>query len=117
MTTEIIIKKDFSAADEKKAALAASEFRKSKFTSDVSSLLNFIDLKRSIIPCDDHARRFNATAHHYRLHFKIKRVRGNCDVCQRYVEGRFYIHENEWIEGRKAEEKFRAACEYATIVS
>jgi len=39
----IIVKKDFSAAEEKKARLAAAKFRKSKATSAASNVLNVAD--------------------------------------------------------------------------
>ncbi len=115
---EIIIKHDFSPAEEKAAALKASEFRKSKYTSEVSSLLNVIDLKQSIILCDDHARKFNAAAHHYRVHFSknFRRVIGNCDVCQQRTKGLFFVHEEQWLADKKTEEIYRIAREYATIV-
>lgn len=115
---EIIVKRNFSVADEKRAALKASEFRKSQATSEVSSLLNCIDLKQSLILCDDHARKFNAAAHHYRVHFskKFSRVIGNCDVCQSRTFGRFFIHEEQWVKDKIAEEKYLASLRYATIV-
>ena len=116
--TTIIVKQNFSAADEKAAALKASEFRKSRATSEVSSLLNVIDLKQSLILCDDHARKFNAKAHHYRVHFskKFSRVIGNCDVCQQHTLGQFFVHEEQWAADKRREEQDRARLEYATIV-
>jgi hypothetical protein len=116
---EILVRQNFTEADAKRADLTRSEFRKSKATSNVSSLLNIIDLQQSIILCDTDARKFNARAHRYKRHpnEKLFRVLGNCDVCQQRTLGFFLIHESEWIEERKKEEKFKRALEYATIVS
>lgn len=115
---EIYISHKYSDAEVKDASLKASEFRKNRYTSDVSSLLNVIDLKQSIILCDDHARKFNAAAHHYRVHFskKFQRVIGNCDVCQQRTTGAFFVHIEQWLADRKIEEAYRVAREYATIV-
>jgi hypothetical protein len=115
---EIIVRQNFTAADAKKADLTRAEFRKSKATSEVSNLLNLIDLKRSIILCDTHARKLNAKAHNYKRHpnRQFFRVCGNCDVCQQHTLGVFLIHESEWVEAAKQEEKWRRAREYATIV-
>jgi hypothetical protein len=55
---EIIVKKDFSAAEEKKAALAAARFKKSKFTSAASNLLNVADLGNTVLLCSDHVKQF-----------------------------------------------------------
>lgn len=115
---EILVRQSFTEADAKKADLARAEYRKNKFTSGTSNLLNFIDLKRSLILCDTHARKFNAAAHHYKRHpnKELYRVQGACDVCQQHTLGIFLIHEAEWIEERKKEEKWKRALEYATIV-
>lgn len=114
---QILIKQDFSPADIKKADLKRAEFRKNKATSEVSNLLNFIDLQRSIILCDDHTRKFNAAAYRYRPHPQFSRVFGNCDVCQQRVLGRFFLPESQWIDAMKQQERLRRDREYATIVS
>lgn len=114
---DILVRQNFTEADAKKARLDAAEFRKSKATSEVSSLLSFIDLKKSVILCDSHVRKFNAAAHHYKAHPEFSRVIGNCDVCQQRVLGRFFVHEQEWITLRKAQEKFKRSLEYAAIAS
>lgn len=115
---DILVRQNFTPKDAQKADLARSEFRKSKSTSEVSSLLNFIDLHRSIILCDTHVRKFNAVVHRYKRHpsKNLYRVFGECDVCQQRVKGFFFIHESEWIELRKQEEKFARAREYGTLV-
>lgn len=116
---EILVRQNFTAEDAKKADLERAEFRKGRATSEVSSLLNFIDLERSIILCDTHARKFDARAHRYRRspNEKLYRVFGNCDVCQQRTLGVFLIHESQWLEERKREEKFKRALEYGKLIS
>lgn len=115
---DILVRRGFTQADAKRADLSRAEYRKSKATSEVSNLLNHIDCKRSIILCDEHARKFNGKAHGYKRHpnKSLYRVMGNCDVCQQRTTGLFFVHESEWIVAAKQEEKWKRAVEYATMV-
>lgn len=113
---DIIVRQDFTAADVKKAELDASEFRKGKSTSAASNVLNLTDLKKSVVLCDSHARKFNGK-HPYRMHPEHQRVIGRCDYCQVWGNGFFFLDEASWLEAVKAMEKYRRNLEYATVVS
>lgn len=115
---DILVRQGFTDADAKKADLTRAEWRKGRFTSDVTNLLNHIDCKRSIILCDEHARKFNGRVHQYKRHpnRSLYRVIGNCDVCQQRTLGLFFVHESEWLVAMKQEEKWKRAREYATLV-
>lgn len=115
---EILVRQNFTEADRKKAEIDASEYRKSKAASGASNLLDLTDLKKSVVLCDSHARKFgHRKGFPYRLHPEHSRVIGRCDVCQAWGPGRFFLNEPDWLQAVKALEKWRRGLEYAAIVS
>jgi len=114
---EILVRQNFTEKDAKEARLAAAEFRKGSSTSGASNVLNMTDLKKSIILCDTHVRKFNWRSHGYRRAPEHARVIGRCDVCQAWGSGWLYLDEQLWLEKYRAAEKFKRALEYATVIS
>jgi hypothetical protein len=113
---DILVTQGFTEVDAKKADLKRAEYRKSRATSEVSNLLNFVDLKKSVVLCESHVRRFNLKSHGYRLHPTYSRVNGMCDVCQQLGPGRMFQPEAEWLETMKRLEQIKRDREYASIV-
>ena len=113
---DFLVKRDFTAADVRKARLEGSEYRKKRATSGAENVLNMAELKQAVILCDSHARKLHQK-HGYRLHPEHSNVIGRCDVCQMYGASRLFVDEKTWLEAMKAKEKFRAALEYGRIVS
>lgn len=114
---DILVRQNFTAADARKADLKSSEYRKKKSTSGVSNLLDMTDLKKSVVLCDSHARKFHKDRFPYRLHPEHSRVIGRCDVCQAWGPGRFFLNLVDWEQSVRAMEKYRRGLELATIVS
>jgi hypothetical protein len=114
---DILVRQDFTREDIKQARLDGMEFRKGKKTSGASNVLNMTDLKKSVILCDTHQRKFGKGKHGYKLAHEHSRVIGRCDVCQAWGNGWLYLSEELWLSQFKAAERFKRALEYATIVS
>lgn len=117
---DILVKKDFSSSDIKKARLAAAEFRPAKATSKVSNVLNMADLGMTVMLCEDHTRQFATpqvlSKYNYRRHDDYPRVVGNCDYCKLYGNCALFQHESVFGEVLKTKAQRRADYEYAAIV-
>lgn len=117
---EIIVKKDFSAAEEKKARLAAAKFKKSKFTSAASNVLNVADLGNTVLLCSDHVKQFATPSvlrrYGYRQVDDYPYVMGNCDYCQLHERCTMFIHESLFAQVWRTKEQRRRDHEYAAIV-
>lgn len=123
---DIVVKKDFSAADEKKAALAAARFRKSKFTSAATNVLNVADLGNTVLLCDDHVKQFATPAvlskYGYRKADAVPTsmglcpyVMGNCDYCQVHQRCTMFIHLALYSQVWRTSEERRKDREYSAI--
>lgn len=116
----ILVKKDFSAAEVKKAQVAAAEFRPAKATSSVSNVLNMADLGMTVLLCEDHVRQFATpqvlSKYNYRRHDDYPRVIGNCDYCKQYGNCTLFQHLSVFGEVLKTKAQRRADYEYAQIV-
>lgn len=116
----ILVKKDFSSADVKKANLAAAEFRPSKATSKVSNVLNMADLGMTVMLCDDHTRQFATpqvlSKYNYRRHDDYPRVMGDCDYCGLRGTCSLFQHLSVFGQVLKTKAQRRADIEYAAIV-
>lgn len=124
---EIIVKKDFSAAEEKKAALAAARFKKSKFTSAASNVLNVADLGNTVLLCSDHVKQFATPSvlrmYGYRQADAVPtamglcpHVMGNCDYCQVHTNCTMFIHESLYSQVWRSKEQRRRDHEYSALV-
>jgi len=117
--TLIIAKKTRTPLEEKRAQLAASEFRPSRYTSGSARLDNMVALNKAVLLCDTHARKFNPKAAHYMLHPdpNMSRAIGRCDVCQVSGLQRLYLNEKDGLEQLDKLTRFKSALEYATILN
>lgn len=117
----ILVKKDFSPADVRKAELARAEFRASKATSSVSNVLDMADTGKTVLLCDDHTRQFATpqvlSKYGYRRHEDYPRVKGNCDYCKLFGDCALFQHESVFGEVLKTKAQRRADYEYAAIVT
>ncbi len=117
--TTIIVKKDFSPQEEKRAALARSVFRPSKAASRADKVLDFADLGKTVLLCFDHARKFDRRAqmkYGYYMQKEYPFVMANCDACQVFGVSHCFIHESVLKEVWRTHEQARREREYATIV-
>lgn len=117
--TTIIVKKDFSPQEEKRAALKASQFRPSNRASQASKVLDFADLGKTVLLCFDHARKFDRRAqmkYGYYMQKEYPYVMANCDACGIFGMSHCFIHESVLKEVWRTREQDRRDREYATIV-
>ena len=113
----ILVRKDYTAAEIKRAQLARDEFRPNRYTSGSANLDDMIALRKAVILCDSHARKFKPRAAHYELHpaKNMRRVQGNCDVCKMYGLASLFLHESLALDERRKWERYRIALEYGTL--
>lgn len=97
-----------------RAELRRDEFRPNRYTSGSANLDDMVALGKAVILCSTHARKFNPDAARYRAHpaKNLRRVRGNCDVCQQFDLGFLFINERDAEDEQRKVEKFRSAAEY-----
>lgn len=116
---EILVRKDFTAKEIELARLKASEFRRNRYTSGSAHLDDMIELRKALILCDWHRRKFKPRLAHYELHpaHNLRRVQGNCDWCKMFGMATLYLHETFALEERRKYEKHRRAMEYAHVVA
>lgn len=114
---DILIRHDYSPGEIKKSELKRDEFRKNRFTSGVANLDNMIALGKAVILCPDHSRKFNPRLARYRAHpdKKLRRVIGNCDVCQQLGLSHLFLNEKDADEEQKKLEGFLRAIEYGRL--
>jgi hypothetical protein len=110
----ILVRKDFSPSEIKRAELARAEFRPNRYTSGSANLDDMIALRKAVILCDQHARKFRPKQAHYELHPapNLRRVQGNCDVCKMYGLAWLYLNSADALEERKKWHRARVAMEY-----
>lgn len=116
---EIIVKKDFTATDIREARLKAAAFKRSKATSAATNVLDFADLKKTVVLCNDHFRAFRSTArkNDYYEQREYPFVMGNCDYCQVFGQSQMFIHESVLKQVWNTREQERRDREYATVVN
>lgn len=117
---EIIVKKDFSAAEEKKARLDAARFRKSKYTTAVSNVMDVADLGNTVLLCADHVKKFATPAvlskYGYRKVDDYPYVMGNCDYCGLHDKCRVFSHESVFGDVWKTKDEKRREISSSTVV-
>lgn len=116
---EILIRNQYSPAQIKRAEARSVEFRPSRYTSGCANLDNMVALNKAVVLCETHARKFSPKAAKYLPHpdKKMRRVRGNCDVCGRFELSTLYLNEHDALEERKKMERYHRAAEYAHILT
>lgn len=119
MGVGILVRKDYTPGEIKRADLARTEFRPNRYTSGSAHLDDMIALRKAVILCDQHALKFKPRAAHYELHPSpsMRRVQGNCDCCRRFGPGALFLHESQAIDERRKNELYQRACEYDRIVA
>lgn len=97
--------------------LRRDEFKPTRYTSGSANLDDMVELGKAVILCATHARKFQPVKARYRLHpdKSLRRVRGNCDVCQQFGFATLFLNEKDAETEHRKVEKFRRAAEYATI--
>lgn len=119
MSSTILVRKDFTPGEIKRAELARDEFRPGRYTSGSANLDDMIALRKAVILCDLHVRKFKPRAAHYELHpaENMRRVQGACDVCKMFGLATLFICEADAIGERKKWAAYRTAAEYGTLLS
>lgn len=114
---EIHVPGKYTPRQVKRAELKRDEFRKNPYTSGSANLDDMIALGKAVILCGNHTRKFEPKRARYRLHpdKSLRRVRGNCDVCQQFGFATLFLNEKDAEAEQRKVEKFRRAAEYATI--
>jgi predicted metal-dependent hydrolase len=115
----ILIPRKYTAREIKRADVARTEFRPNRYTSGSANLDDMIALRKAVILCDQHARKFKPRAAHYELHPapNMKRVQGRCDVCKVFGLSWLYLNAADALEQRKLWHRARVAMEYGTLYS
>jgi hypothetical protein len=116
---EIIVPGSYTPQDIRRAQVKSLEFRRNPYTSGSANLDNMIALRKAVILCGTHAKKFKPRAAHYELHpaHNMRRVQGNCDVCKLYGLATLFLHESQAIDERRKYQKHMRAMEYAHIVA
>ena len=116
---EILVRKDYTAAEVDVAKVKATEFRRNRYTSGSTHLDDMITLRKALILCDLHARKFKPRAARYELHpaENMRRVQGNCDWCKMFNCATLFLHESQALDERRKYEKHKRAMEYAHVVA
>lgn len=114
MHAQILVPQKYSARQVKLADTKRTEFKPTRYTSGSANLDDMVATGRAVILCTTHARKFKPKEAKYRPHpaKNMRRVRGNCDVCQQFDLSHLFINEKQAEEELRKVEKFRIAAEY-----
>lgn len=115
---EILIPQKYTRKEVTRAELKRDAFKPNRYTSGSANLDDMIALGKAVILCATHVRKFEPKKAHYRLHPEknLRRVRGNCDVCQQFGFATLFINERDAEAEQRKVEKYRRAAEYATFL-
>ncbi len=116
---DILIRQEYRPEQIEAAKLKAAEFRRNRYTSGCAHLDDMIELRKAVILCDSHTRKFKPRAAHYELHpaKNMRRVVGDCDVCKAKSLATLFLHESQALDERRKFEKYQRASEYARVVA
>lgn len=116
---DVLVRRDYSPRQVNLAELKRVEFRRNHYTSGSAHLDDMITLGKAIVLCDSHARKFKPRLARYELHpaQNMRRVQGNCDVCQAMGLATLFLPESQAVDERRKYEKYRRASEYAHVVA
>lgn len=117
MLHNVLVPKKYTRRQISRANTKRVEFRPNRYTSGSANLDDMVELGKAVILCGQHARKFEPKLARYRLHpdKNLRRVRGNCDVCQQFGFSSLFLNEKDAEEDFRKLEKFRLACEYGRI--
>lgn len=115
---EIVVPQKYTPLQKQVADARRNEFRRNPYTSGSANLDNMVALSKAVILCSAHKRKFNARAARYEQHpaKNLRRVRGNCDVCNQFDLGFLFICERDATEEHRKLEKHQRGLEYAHFV-
>jgi len=116
---DILVKKERSQKQIDRAELRRDEFRPNRYTSGCANLDDMIELKKAVILCDNHTRKFSPKAARYRAHpdKRMRKVVGNCDVCKQFGVSFLFLNEVDAYGEQKKLEKFNRSLEYGQLVT
>ena len=116
---QILVPQQYTKRQIKAAELKREEFRPSRYTSGSANLDNMIELGKAVLLCATHTRKFNAVKARYSAHpdKKLRRVVGNCDVCQEHGLSFLFLNERDAHGELMKVEKFKRSLEYGHRVS
>lgn len=117
--TTIVVKRDWTPQQVRRAEAKANEFVHGRFTSGSANLDNMIALGKAVILCEEHTRKFNSVAARYCPHpaKNMKQVVGACDVCREVGLSSLFLNEVDAFQERRKVEQFRRAMEYGQILT
>ena len=116
---EILVPQQYTRRQIKDAELKRTEFRPNRYTSGSANLDDMIALRKAVILCDSHARKFEPKKASYRAHpdKALRRVFGNCDVCKAVGLSFLFLNEVDAYGEQRKLEKFKRALEYGQLVT
>lgn len=116
---DILVRRAYTQRQIDRANTGRVEFRPSRYTSGVANLDNMVELRKAVILCDSHARKFDRRKARYEPHPdpNMRRVQGNCDVCKMFGLASLFLHESLALDERRKFERYRTAVEYGKIVT
>ena len=117
MSLGILVPQKYTRRQVDRAETKRTEFRPSRYTSGSANLDDMVATGRAVILCSAHARKFNPKAAKYSPHpaKNLRRVRGNCDVCQQFDLAHLFINDRQAEDERVKVERSRAAAEYGRL--
>lgn len=117
MLHNILVPQKYTPRQVSRAQTKRTEFRPNRYTSGSANLDDMVALGKAVILCGTHARKFEPAKAHYRLHpaKNLRRVRGNCDVCQQFDLAHLFVNEQQAEDEQRKVEKFRRVAEYARL--
>jgi len=118
MLHNILVPQKYTRKQVDRAETKRVEFKPNRYTSGSANLDDMVELGKAVILCLTHARKFDPKKARYRVHPEknLRRVRGNCDVCQQFGFATLFINEKDAEAEQRKVEKARRAAEYATIL-
>lgn len=117
MHPQILVPQKYSRKQVDRAETKRTEFKPNRYTSGSANLDDMVATGRAVILCGTHARKFDAKLARYRPHpaKNLRRVRGNCDVCQQFDLAHLFINERQAEDEQIKAERFRVAAEYGRL--
>lgn len=111
---EILVGRKYSTAEVEAAKVKSAEFRRNRYTTGSAHLDDMVTLKKAVILCPAHARKFSPKQAKYAAHpdKRMRRVNGQCDVCRSTELCFLFLDEKSAFEERVKVEKFNRAREY-----
>lgn len=116
---DILVAKSFTTRQIKRADTKRVEFKPNRYTSGSANVDDMVALKKAVILCDSHTRKFSPKAAKYRAHpdKNLRRVLGRCDACQAFGLSSLFLNEVDAHEEHLKIERFKRALEYGQLVT